>query len=170
MNRQLKKYRFFIWILPAAVAFMIFMFSAQPADESSELSNGVVLKIINFLSEINPSIEPDIFLEKLSTPVRKAAHITEYFLFYLTLLLAWSVMGVRKLKRIGCTMLMVFLYACSDEFHQTFVSGRAGRFTDVMIDCSGGILISIILIILVIYKKDQQKSTKVSVKKRRNSR
>ena len=35
---------------------------------------------------------------------------------------------------------MTFLYACTDEFHQLFVPGRAGRFTDVLIDTTGGII------------------------------
>ena len=34
----------------------------------------------------------------------------------------------------------VFLYACTDEFHQRFVPGRAGLFSDVLIDTLGGFL------------------------------
>lgn len=157
MKQQSKTYQYFIWILPVAVALMIFLFSAQPAEESSELSNGVVLKIIDFLAGINPSIEPDVFLEKLSTPVRKAAHITEYAVFYLTLFLAWYVSGLEKRKCVGITMLIVFLYACADEVHQIFVDGRAGRFTDVMIDCSGGIVISVILFLAIICEVKNKK-------------
>jgi VanZ family protein len=42
-------------------------------------------------------------------------------------------------------MAITFLYACSDEFHQLFVPGRAGRFTDVLIDCTVAGLITIII-------------------------
>jgi len=38
----------------------------------------------------------------------------------------------------------VFLYACTDEFHQSFVPGRACLFRDVMIDTSGGAFAMII--------------------------
>ena len=50
---------------------------------------------------------------------------------------------------------MTFLYACTDEFHQLFVPGRAGRFTDVLIDTTGGIimLLFIALVIHVARKK-----------------
>lgn len=155
MKQQLKHYRYMVWILPAAVAVMIFMFSAQPADESSQLSDGVIMKIIDFITAIHPAFDPEYFLERMSTPVRKAAHITEYAVFYLTLLWAWYVTGIRERKWVGCTMLIVFLYACTDEFHQVFVDGRAGRFTDVMIDCSGGLVISAILILVMRRKKSK---------------
>ncbi len=32
---------------------------------------------------------------------------------------------------------LTFLYACSDEYHQTFVRGRAGSSMDVLIDTAG---------------------------------
>ena len=38
----------------------------------------------------------------------------------------------------------VFLYACTDEFHQLFVPGRSGNFRDVIIDTSGGVLSAIL--------------------------
>lgn len=45
-------------------------------------------------------------------------------------------------------IILCFLYACSDEFHQTFIGGRSPRMLDVMIDTIGSIvgLISIYLI------------------------
>ena len=33
--------------------------------------------------------------------------------------------------------LICFLYACSDEIHQSFISGRDGNFLDVIIDSIG---------------------------------
>ena len=42
-------------------------------------------------------------------------------------------------------ILFVFLYACSDEFHQYFIPGRSMAFKDVLIDTSGGILGYIII-------------------------
>ncbi|MCD7981111.1 MAG: VanZ family protein [Clostridiales bacterium] len=142
----MKNHKYLVWILPAAVAVMIFCFSAQPADESSQLSGGLALKLFDLLSRINPSMDAEVFLERISTPIRKTAHITEYTVFYLTLLAAWHVTGLRKRKWVGAAMLTVFLYACSDEFHQLFVDGRSGQFTDVMIDCSASLILSIILI------------------------
>ncbi|MCD7922477.1 MAG: VanZ family protein [Clostridiales bacterium] len=147
----MKAFRYFIWVLPAAVAVMIFCFSAQPGDESSQLSSGLALRLLDFLSRWNPSIDTAAFLEKISTPIRKTAHITEYTLFYLTLLAAWHVTGLRKRQWIGISMLTVFLYACSDEFHQLFVDGRAGLFSDVLIDCSASLILSLVLCLRLHY-------------------
>ena len=36
-------------------------------------------------------------------------------------------------------MLICFVYACSDEWHQTFVPGRAGQFRDVLLDTAGSL-------------------------------
>lgn len=38
------------------------------------------------------------------------------------------------------TYILCFFYACTDEWHQTFRSGRSGSFRDVMIDSIGMVL------------------------------
>ena len=43
------------------------------------------------------------------------------------------------------SLIFTFLYACSDEFHQLFITGRSGEFRDVMIDTIGGFIGSTIL-------------------------
>ncbi|MCD8216817.1 MAG: VanZ family protein [Clostridiales bacterium] len=153
----MKKYRYLIWILPVLAAILIFCFSAQPGEESSQLSNGVVLKLLDLLSRWNPSLNPVEFLERMSTPVRKAAHVTEYLIFYLTLLAAYYVTGFRRIRWIGSSVLTAFLYACTDETHQLFVDGRAGRFTDVLIDCSGIAVLSVVLIFVNFYRRNKAK-------------
>ncbi|MCC8028285.1 MAG: VanZ family protein, partial [Lachnospiraceae bacterium] len=139
--------RYLIWILPAAAAVMIFCFSAQPGDESAQLSGRMAQHFAHILARLIPSVDPAVFSETISTLIRKAAHITEYTLFYLTLLAAWHVTGLRRRKRVGAAMLTVFLYACSDEFHQLFVDGRAGLFSDVLIDSSASLAISLLLML-----------------------
>ncbi len=155
----MKKYRYLIWILPVLAAILIYCFSAQSGEESSQLSNGVVLKLLDVLSRWNPSLEPAVFLERMSTPVRKAAHITEYLIFYFTLLLAYHVSGFRRFRWVGCSVLTAFLYACTDEIHQLFVSGRAGRFTDVLIDCSGIAVFSVCFVFVRFYRQKGAKSS-----------
>jgi VanZ family protein len=61
--------------------------------------------------------------------LRKLAHVAEY-----------AVLGallVRATGRSGLAFLLGTLYAMSDELHQTFVPGRAGRPVDVVIDMVG---------------------------------
>jgi len=68
--------------------------------------------------------------------VRKAGHFFAYFI--LAGLLTY---GYQKSSRLrpGLILALVFLYACTDEFHQVFVPGRSGEFRDVLIDTSGGL-------------------------------
>jgi VanZ family protein len=60
--------------------------------------------------------------------LRKCAHVTEYAI--LTFLL-------RRALAAPWAAGAAFLYACSDEFHQSFVLGREGRPRDVAIDSIG---------------------------------
>ncbi len=66
--------------------------------------------------------------------VRKLGHITGYAL--LTAAWWWALRAVAPrplLWAVGISL----LYACSDEFHQTFVRGREGTPRDVAIDAVG---------------------------------
>ena len=48
-------------------------------------------------------------------------------------------------KKIYLAYIFSILYACLDEIHQLFVSGRSGQIMDVFID-SMGIIIGILLV------------------------
>ena len=61
--------------------------------------------------------------------LRKLAHMTE---FGLLALLWWRALGNRN-----AAVVIALLYAVSDEWHQSFVEGRHGNVTDVLIDAVG---------------------------------
>ncbi|MEV4419277.1 VanZ family protein [Patulibacter sp. NPDC049589] len=91
--------------------------------------------LIFFLSaqpNLSSGLKEDFFL-------RKCAHVTEYTA--LTLLWARAAAGLgRELVRrhaglAGATVALV--WAASDEWHQTFVTGRVGAVHDVGIDAIG---------------------------------
>ena len=123
----------FSWILLVIWMIFIFYMSAQPADISNSQS-GFVIKLLQSIGIDSSGNNIDL----LTTIVRKSAHFSEYAILGL---LSYNVMKnyfTKKRARI-VAVLIVFFYACSDEFHQLFVSGRAGKITDVIIDTSGGI-------------------------------
>lgn len=137
-----------------AVLWMGFIFymSHQPAKISSAQSDNVmhVIKKVSKSEEIKNNINSFI--------VRKGAHM---FLFcVLGILFFGSVYnGDNILKSVFIALLLAFLYACSDEYHQTFVVGRTGKFDDVLIDFSGafiGVLIVSLIVKLNIFKKKIQ--------------
>ena len=139
--------RMLIWILPVLMAVGIFLFSAQPGDDSAQLSSGFIQTVLNMLSKVKIFQNRDMeeLIVMLSTPVRKGAHITEYIILYLSLVLAMYVSKLWKYRWVIFALAITFLYACTDEFHQTFVPGRAGRFTDVLIDSTGALAVCIFL-------------------------
>ena len=55
------------------------------------------------------------------------------------------------------SLIGTFLYACSDEMHQLFIGGRAGQFTDVLIDTCGGCLTIIFYDVLTKLKYKQRR-------------
>ena len=122
------------WCLLVCWMGFIFYMSHQSGEKSSEQSQ-FVLYIFNLIG-----LNLDSYLGDLATfIIRKGAHFTEYFILFI---LAYNVVSLyvdNKKARIY-SILIVFLYACSDEFHQSFIPGRAAAFKDVMIDTSGGIL------------------------------
>jgi VanZ family protein len=73
------------------------------------------------------SAQPDLDsgLGTLDLVLRKLAHAAEYAL--LTLLWAWALRPVTRWN----------VVAAADEYHQTFVEGRSGTATDVLIDAVG---------------------------------
>ena len=72
-----------------AVCWMaaIFMFSAQPADESQKLSDGVSYRLVSVIDNVAHKNWNDEKKEELAQiidyPVRKAAHMSEYALLTL---------------------------------------------------------------------------------------
>jgi VanZ family protein len=64
--------------------------------------------------------------------LRKLAHMTEYAVLALLLL--------RATRSYAWALALAVGYACTDEFHQTFVRGRHGSPIDVAIDGLGALI------------------------------
>lgn len=127
--------------LPAAAWYaVIFAFSAQTGEESGRLSGAVVKGSIGILGGLGELFETDwdAFL-LLTFLVRKAAHMSIFFI--LTALLFYGLwrVGTRPTPRLAAAVGLCALLAALDEFHQTFVPGRDGKFSDVLIDLGGGL-------------------------------
>ena len=136
------------WILVLGWMVLIFLFSSQPGEVSSG-NNKFVIYLFNLLGlDLN-----SIFGTLSDFLVRKAAHFTEYFILFILLYRAIRVEKNAGIKAFTYSILIVFLYACSDEFHQAFVPGRGPAFRDVMVDTCGGLTAFLIMYICHIEKK-----------------
>ena len=142
--------------------FLIFNFSAQDGESSGSLSFEISLFLVRLASPLLPAaMSEEVLLERAELIhyfVRKAAHMTEYFLLTLSLqlpLTAWFSNSLTPKLRILIGFAATVLFAALDEFHQTFVPGRSGNFTDVCIDSTGALIASLCL--LLFYSIHQKK-------------
>ena len=112
---------------------VIFLLSHQNGQDSSETS-GILLELLKLLG-IGPGSSVQGALSYL---VRKAGHFTEYLILAILFLRSQKERESSG-KSALFALLFVFLYACSDEFHQAFIPGRGPAFSDVLIDTAGGL-------------------------------
>ena len=133
----------------------IFIFSSQNGDSSSNVSNEVGEWVLEDVLDIEvpegvAASDVEIFA---GFKIRNFAHMFLYFLLGLTShLLASSLWGIKlslKPSRVLYSALCAFglslLYACTDEWHQSYIPGRTATVRDVLIDCIG-ITISIVIV------------------------
>jgi VanZ family protein len=69
--------------------------------------------------------------------LRKLAHTAVYAVLTVLLFRAFRRPGTRNTRALLLAVLVAGVYACSDEWHQTFVPGREGSLRDVGIDTLG---------------------------------
>lgn len=83
--------------------------------------------------------------------VRKTAHFWEYailFVLYYRGFVKTTKLSLRQ--RLLVSFVLTFLYALSDEYHQTKVTGRTGRPFDIGID-SLGVIFGMIFSLKLVY-------------------
>lgn len=149
---------------------MIFMFSADSAEESSAVSQKVtemLMRIYRAIFEENSSnvshgassgVNITELLEKL---VRKLAHFIEYMMLgSLSYLLSYLWIKKRRYC-VAVIIIQLFVSAGLDEMHQSFVPGRYASFWDVLLDLVGG-MTGILLVIGIIKLKKTKKSDRLT--------
>lgn len=141
--KKIKKRTFVFGLIFITWLLVIFSFSAMNARSSSDLTT-VAINILDNIRE--KSIFIDTIFNKLTENhslfyiVRKMAHMFVFCVLQIIIFIFLKTIKTSTLKAIFLSISAVFLYACTDEFHQLFVSGRSGQFTDVMIDTIGGLI------------------------------
>lgn len=145
---------------------VIFYYSAQPAAESSELSEGVVAGLQKMGKDIF-ILERLLSWEELETFVRKTAHVMEYAI--LGGLVFFNIKNWLINKKntfylfLGTTICA--LYAASDELHQYFVPGRSCQLSDVLLDTIGAFGGSCIILVIIVSFQNHQKVKKTEKNK-----
>jgi len=106
---------------------LIFAMSSFDASESGNQS-GFIVNLIGDIFNIRD-------LELLSFIIRKLAHITEFMILGILTINCFKDYKFNNLLLLS--VIFGIFYACTDEFHQIFVSGRSGSIKDVCIDSFG---------------------------------
>lgn len=122
------------------------IFLASTDSFSSAHTVSLVERILRFLS---PQIDDDT-IEWINIVIRKCAHFTEYFIFYLLLYRGlrlgrkgwqWS-WGVTALAIAGG-------YAILDELHQSFVPSRTASGWDSLLDSTGALVAAVLMFLIL---------------------
>ncbi len=132
----------FSWIAVFLCMAVIFILSAQKADDSQNLSDSLII----------------FFGLRLSSDfVRSCAHFLEYA--------GLSVLVYNALyQSLGCakpvlSVVICSVYAVSDEIHQLFVEGRACQITDIITDSAGAMAgIAVLSAIIFVFRKIKRRT------------
>lgn len=76
----------------------------------------------------------------LDVLLEKTAHFAEFAVLAALVLRAVRLEGIRGWRGLGAAMLVAWVYALSDEFHQHFVPGRVADWSDILFDWLGSVV------------------------------
>ena len=126
----------FSFVPAILMMFLIYSFSAQSGEVSGDLSYKISYTIVETKNEVlnegKGYDELSYEADSIHYYVRKAAHMTEYFLLAIAISFPLYVYGVRGIWLMG--------FAGLDEYHQSFVDARTPSLKDVGIDSTGAFI------------------------------
>src|SRR5699024_3416619 len=121
----MKKFRYLICLVVICWMGIIYYLSHQPAAAPSSVSEAVLSSILHMLPQ-----EQGKEIALLHSLLRKSAHFIAYFTLAILLsqaLFSTQMKRATTISRFCVVWFICFLYAMSDEFHQTFIPGRSGE-------------------------------------------
>ncbi|MBX0357775.1 VanZ family protein [Halobacillus sp. Nhm2S1] len=131
---------------------LIFYFSSQPYQQQDLRPTMNLYLNLDLLKPVLSPIEFTYHGETINVAnrgvdgmleflIRKAAHLTVFFLLMVTTFLAlhhntgWGLKG-----KLITSYVITVLYACFDEFHQSLTPNRTPYAGDVVLDSAGGLV------------------------------
>lgn len=150
----MKKALKIIILLILAVGWMICIFKLSGMNSSN--SNGKSTDIISVfiedtlgvtndygVTDSHPSDEKiDHASSLINAPMRKVIHATVYFILAFFVMILLNIIFEHKKYPLSFILAIIIciIFAATDEYHQTFVSGRTGQVLDVLIDSAGALV------------------------------
>ena len=149
MSNARKVYIVFSWLFVVAIMLLIFGLSAQNAEESKELSDSLVSKILQWI---------EVYID--GELIRKFAHMLEFTA--LSFCLGNAIFATWETKKaFAIAPSVTILCAVADEIHQIFVPGRAFQLSDILVDSAGAVIgIMAFIIICKIFMMIKERGNK----------
>ena len=167
-KRKLMVLRILSWAAVAICMAVIFLLSAETAEESSKLSESVSQQAVKEAQKkINQTYktksERHRKLAAFKRDVRSYAHIAEFTILGVLLMLAFETVMLRQYLRVILAVAVGVIYGVSDEIHQLFVDGRTFQMNDILFDALGvtvGVAVTFGAVLLIghIIKKHKAKA------------
>ena len=138
--------------LPAVLWAAVIFFAST--DTFSSYNTGMIIEPA--LRWLFPLLSANA-VEQLHFLIRKCAHFTEYFIFFLLLY-----RGIRAGRNgwhwswAGAAWFIAAAYACLDEIHQSFVASRTASAWDSLLDSTGALFA---LVVLFLFYRGFRRST-----------
>lgn len=148
---KVKVIRFILVLLLILTFGMIFNFSNQDSEKSGSTSQKVteaITKDVKSIQKLNKNEKAKV-IDKIEDVIRKIAHFSLYALVGLLLMALFSTYNINEKNKIISTIIIGAIYAISDEFHQSFISGRSGQVSDIFLDTLGA-TVGCLFILLII--------------------
>ena len=166
-QRRRKRLRIILWLLVAVWMGLIFCFSAENGEESSQTSGQVVRWLLEHLDRGYLSLSPAeqaVRREAWSFAVRKLAHFTVFAVLGMLSFAAFSV-DLSNRRAFPAAVGLGVARAILDEVHQSFIPGRSCEFRDVCIDSAGvlfGAGVLWLIVCIVKHRRGMNESTPLS--------
>lgn len=137
MNKSLVK-KIIYGLLIVLWLGLIFYFSHQEAEKSEKVTAGVASDIVETVESgdaASPAKEEHWDkVGEIFTPLRKCAQVFEFFVLGLLVINFVKEFKFSFKEIIIISLIACLLFGVGDEFHQSFIAGRAGTLKDVAID------------------------------------
>ena len=142
MKRKLL-FRFVFLVLSIAILIFIFNMSSANADKSTKVSGKFIEKMAEIFIDDYKNLDVNhkiLFVKSMQHFVRKLAHFSIFFALGFCVNGFVCTFNLSFFRRILFSSVFCLFYAIIDEIHQTFVPGRSGQVSDVLLDFTGSVL------------------------------
>ena len=143
--------RLFLSIILLIFCLLAVFLSVQSNNSSNELTNNLLRSILK--NEIKDTESLEILVQANAYIFRKMLHFTLFSIATIPLFLLINTYSEEQVKTSLITLIVVFIFATSDEFRQILFSDREFRVKDIFIDTMGGAFTIIAINSLIIIRR-----------------